>query len=33
MGGEFGEANAFMKDKGQIVAKNVDAGELLTVGY
>ena len=33
MGGEFGEADAFVKDKGEIVAKNVNAGELLAVGF
>ena len=31
MGGEFGEAHAFMEDKGKIVAKDVDARELLAV--
>ena len=32
MGGEFREANAFMEDKGEIVAKDVNARELLAVG-
>lgn len=31
MGGEFGKADAFVKDEGKVVAKDVDAGELLAV--
>ena len=31
MGREFREADAFVQDKGEIVAKDVDAGELLAV--
>ena len=31
MGREFWEADAFVQDKGEIVAENVDAGELLAV--
>ena len=33
MGGKFGETDAFVKDKRQIVAKNIDARELLAVDY
>lgn len=33
MGGEFGEADTFVKDKREVVAKDVDAGELLAVGF
>ena len=33
MGREFGKPNAFVEDKGEIVAEDVDASELLTVEY
>ncbi len=32
MGGEFWEADTFVKDEGEIVAEDIDARELLAVG-